>query len=871
MRNVPGWNTATGTLTGLIAQDYEVRYGPVTTGLASTYAFASLVREVAVSTIIEQPQDVTDCTAGLTLSTSIAPTAYPVDYQWYSCTNASKANSQAIDGATASSFPIPSSLTPETDYFYYCIIEIDDAVTAPLETSVARVNIPAFYNMDYEAGYPTAVVNGAGAEVTVTVRLRNAGTGPSPAAFPVAFYGNSIASANRLGTGTASAIAAGTTGDATCIIPVTTLTNMNVEQIVVRFNDNGTYPATAECYGGDSVRTIANPAKYNMDYAVGYPTAVVNGANVNVTVHLTNVGAGASPAAFPIAFYSDAIGGTDKFLGSAVITNAVSPNTSGETTCGIPINTLTSKNTGQIVVRFNDNGANYPALPEYDGSDSVRTIANPAVYNMDYEAGYPTAVVNGTNVDVIVRLRNVGAGPSPADFPIALYSNTIGSAQKLANTIIGALAANVYTDVTYSIPVTTLTDKQTMQFVIRFNDNGVTYPVKTEYDGSDSVRVLLNPVLPTQTMNATLNGEQHNGFYANPVAVLRNEEILYTIDAVNANLQAGNVYIRDTLPAYLNYVAGSATLDLGGMYDSGYADDGRDLITWRGDGISSFGTMRVTFRATPAAGVCASQPLFINRAWVRVSDTIIVPTNATYHQGAGVAMVTFAASAGGTLYNPEPQAVDYRTSPRAGVLIVPDSGYAFAGWSHEAYYSLRGELVPPAAGILYYDSLTIYGNVDLRADFAPIRYPIRYYLHGGENAAANPPDYTVEDADVTLAPPTKEGDEFVGWSGSNGDDPQPSVTIPARSTGERIYYANYRYSGREPRTPSEKAVDAIWAAEGELYIRTSRAGAVVRIYTPDGILQRLFVVPVDGTTTYRLDPGLYIVTLNNAAGVVIRV
>jgi hypothetical protein len=133
--------------------------------------------------------------------------------------------------------------------------------------------------------------------------------------------------------------------------------------------------------------------------------------------------------------------------------------------------------------------------------------------------------------------------------------------------------------------------------------------------------------------------------------------------------------------------------------------------------VPSYDTVEISFDATPESGAVASQPLYINSAWVQVSDTLFVKTNSTYHQGAGIAVVTFSVSAGGSIYNAGRQALDYRTSPRAGILVVPDSGYVFAGWSHDEYRSLRGELIPASSGIMHFDSLIIYGDVELRAVF----------------------------------------------------------------------------------------------------------------------------------------------------------
>ena len=274
--------------------------------------------------------------------------------------------------------------------------------------------------------------------------------------------------------------------------------------------------------------------------------------------------------------------------------------------------------------------------------------------------------------------------------------------------------------------------------------------------------------------------------------------------------------------------------------------------------------MVVSYDAQPDAGVCVSQPMFANRAWVTLPDMtppLTVVTGSTYHQGGGTSVVTFSAGHGGTVCNARPQMVDYKTAAVAGVLAVPDEGYAFAGWRHDDYYSLRGERVRARSGILHYDTLVIFGNVALRADFELIRYPVRYYLNGGENAEANPSAYTRASA-VKLEAPRKAGDEFVGWTGSNGVVPQATVIIPEGSTGEREFYANYLRSGREDVSPQPTA-DMVWAVDGDLHIRTSKAGSVARIYTPDGILEGVHALPLPGLTRIRLGRGVHIVILNS--------
>jgi uncharacterized repeat protein (TIGR02543 family) len=118
-----------------------------------------------------------------------------------------------------------------------------------------------------------------------------------------------------------------------------------------------------------------------------------------------------------------------------------------------------------------------------------------------------------------------------------------------------------------------------------------------------------------------------------------------------------------------------------------------------------------------------------------------------------------------------------------------------------------------------------------------------------------------------LNAPSKQGDEFIGWTGSNGDTPQMTVTIPKGSTGERSYYANYLYSGREDSVKNDSLnEDRIWANKDELHIYTLKSGAIVRIFTPDGILHKVQTLPTAGETKIQLPQGIYIVTLNNGIG-----
>ena len=373
----------------------------------------------------------------------------------------------------------------------------------------------------------------------------------------------------------------------------------------------------------------------------------------------------------------------------------------------------------------------------------------------------------------------------------------------------------------------------------------------------------------------------HNGTYPNPVSVLYSEEIRYDIKAVNAANMIKDIVITDTLPAYLSYVSGSASgsvtkpvalltsVDSSAVMINAFS---RDRLVWRFTNVQAYDSVKVYYNATPQSGSAASQPLYINKAWVAIprspGDSIYMLTNSTYHQGAGVSVVSFSAGYGGNIYNAGAQALDYRSTPRSGVIVAPDNGYRFAGWSHDNYVSLRGKTINAQSAIAQYDTLTIYGDVVLHASFELEEYAIAYYLNGGANAAGNPEKYTVESSTITLEAPWKEGDTFIGWTGSNGEEMQLDANIPSGSTGELAFYANYLLSGREELEPevSDVGDNKAWVVNDNLYIRTSKPGSVVRIYTIDGSLRELYTIVSPGVITKKLSRGIYVVTINNGIG-----
>ncbi|HCC52671.1 MAG TPA: hypothetical protein DEQ30_11980 [Porphyromonadaceae bacterium] len=480
--------------------------------------------------------------------------------------------------------------------------------------------------------------------------------------------------------------------------------------------------------------------------------------------------------------------------------------------------------------------------------------------------------LSGNSISITVGITNAGDAAIGAPVYVTIYKESVSDANKLATgSFNGFINPGETGYVTIQVPDIT-PHLPFIKVIARINDDGADFPYQPECDTYESVLEFINPALSLlMKKDATLEGVPGNGAYPNPVSVLYGEKIKYEITAVNANYLSGNVIVRDTLPAYLNYVENSATPSV--TLDQ-TSNPEQDILIWTLSGLSSMASQTVSFEASPQEGASASQPMFINRAWITASDSLhIVTGNSTFHQGAGVGVVTFSAGSGGYIYNADPQAVDFRTTAQKGVIVVPEEGYAFTGWSHNDYTSLRGETVHAEEGIMYYDTLTIYGNVELTANFETEKYPVRYRMNGSINHAGNPPEYTIESGTITLETPEKADDVFTGWTGSNGNEPQMVVNIPKGSTGERVFFANFLHSGREDNLPEkESAKDQIWAAKDMLYIRTSTTGSIVRIYTTEGVLQEQRILISDGITGIKLLQGIYIVTLNNGTGhkVIIR-
>ena len=124
---------------------------------------------------------------------------------------------------------------------------------------------------------------------------------------------------------------------------------------------------------------------------------------------------------------------------------------------------------------------------------------------------------------------------------------------------------------------------------------------------------------------------------------------------------------------------------------------------------------------------------------------------------------------------------DYAPGEEVTISAKADNGYEIVGW--EGTYNTTDNP---------YKFPMPEQDVEETVTAKPIQYQIRYDYNGGTADPENPSDYNIETPDFTLNNPTKEGYEFEGWTGSNGDTPQETVTVPKGSTGDLNYVANWK-------------------------------------------------------------------------------
>ena len=181
--------------------------------------------------------------------------------------------------------------------------------------------------------------------------------------------------------------------------------------------------------------------------------------------------------------------------------------------------------------------------------------------------------------------------------------------------------------------------------------------------------------------------------------------------------------------------------------------NGYEFVGWTGEGIT-----------TPQTSVKIPKGSTGNKAytanWKVIEYTITLDTNG----GPNVSPIKYTVEDSFTLPYP----------------LRP--GYEFAGWT------LDGSGMLPATTLIIYYGTT--GDLHYKAEWRLAEYTINMDLNGG--SGKEKVVYTITDEDFELPTPTRNGYEFVGWTGERITMPQTSVKIPKGSTGNKAYTANWK-------------------------------------------------------------------------------
>ena len=214
------------------------------------------------------------------------------------------------------------------------------------------------------------------------------------------------------------------------------------------------------------------------------------------------------------------------------------------------------------------------------------------------------------------------------------------------------------------------------------------------------------------------------------------------------------------------------------LWDSDRAAEGNDLLCCAGELVSVTMQPAAGYRGIHASLSDPAVSLSISEGNDAVSFLMPYAPLTLTLTADKLYTVTLDASGGDPI-----RPIQYTVESEAFLLPTPvRTGYIFLGWTGEGITEPQKAMEIPQGST---------GDRTYTANWQVIEYTIITLLEGGNAGSSEVYFYTVEQT-VTLPTPTRTGYTFLGWTGEGITTPQPNVTIPKGSTGDKTYIENWK-------------------------------------------------------------------------------
>ena len=214
------------------------------------------------------------------------------------------------------------------------------------------------------------------------------------------------------------------------------------------------------------------------------------------------------------------------------------------------------------------------------------------------------------------------------------------------------------------------------------------------------------------------------------------------------------------------------------LWDSDRAAEGNDLLCCAGELVSVTMQPAAGYRGIHASLSDPAVSLSISEGNDAASFLMPYAPLTLTLTADKLYTVTLDASGGDPI-----RPIQYTVESEAFLLPTPvRTGYIFLGWTGEGITEPQKAMEIPQGST---------GDRTYTANWQVIEYTIITLLEGGNAGSSEVYFYTVEQT-VTLPTPTRTGYTFLGWTGEGITTPQPNVTIPKGSTGDKTYIENWK-------------------------------------------------------------------------------